>query len=122
MADERCTVGYNSSPRKKFRLLDELGDPVDLTGFTVKMMVKPFLSNEDGKVPDSRALFDVTGTVDADQDENTGEYYFDFTPAETCSPPGTCPGETRFWSGATTVPPKYRRTVDFVVSEPVDLA
>lgn len=90
----RITVGYNSFATRKFEKLDEYGDPVNLTGYIIKLIVKPFRGNEDGMLPDSRAWLNYAATLIT---AASGTYKFALTPAETCLPPGTYPAEVRFW-------------------------
>jgi len=118
MPTEQIVFGYNSSPTLKFTLLDDYGDPIDITGYTFKLMVKPFLANEDGQLPDARAWFDKTGAIITALD---GTYKFDLTPAETGIPAGTYPGEIRAWSGSATLPPTYRISAEVTCEEAVDL-
>lgn len=119
MAQKVVTVRYNSSPTRKFELLDEYGAAVNITGYTFKMIVKPFLAHEiDGVLPDARAWFDKTGAIIT---AASGTFKFDLTPAETCLPPGTYPGEIRWWSGSTANPPTDSWSIDYVVEEAADV-
>jgi hypothetical protein len=90
----RRTVRYNSFQSWKRELLDDLGDPIDLTDCTVKLIVKPFLSNDDGVLPDSRAWVDFAASVIS---ATAGTLEFALTPAQTSMPPGTYPAEIRRW-------------------------
>lgn len=94
----RLTVGYNSRPTRKFEKLDEYGDPVNLTGYIIKLIVKPYRGNDDGMLPDSRAWLNFAGTLIS---ATAGTYKFDLTPAETCLPAGIWPAEIRFWNPPT---------------------
>jgi len=91
----RITVGYNTYPTRKFQKRDELDAAVDLTGYVISISVKPFLSNEDGKLPDARSWIQsyAAELVAA----TTGRYQFVFGAQHTCLPPGIWPAEIRFW-------------------------
>lgn len=119
MATLRFRFGYNSKPTfYPPALVDGNGDPVDITGFTFKWIVKPFLANdEDGRLPDSRAWFDKAGAIVTALE---GTYKFVLTELETSIPVGTWPGEIRVWSGASTLPPDYRISADAECEDAVD--
>jgi hypothetical protein len=120
MATLRFTVGYNSKPTLYLpALLDGNGDAINITGYSFKLIVKPFLSNEDGKLPDSRAWFDKAGAIIVAAD---GTYKFVLTDLETTQAPGIYPGEIRIWSGSTSLPPDYRISVEFEIEEAVNQA
>lgn len=100
----QITVRYNSWPTRKFQKLDDLGAVLNLTGYVIKLIVKPFLSNEDGVLPDSRAWVDVAATITR---ATSGKYEFNLTAAETALPAGRHPAEVRFWrppDAPTTAP------------------
>lgn len=90
----RRTIRYNSFHKWKREAVDDLGDVIDLTDCTIKVMVKPFLTNEDGVLPDARAWVNFAATL---LEETSGTYQFALTPAETSLPPGTYPAEIRRW-------------------------
>ena len=81
----------------------------DLTGYTIKLIVKNQISDID-----ARALFDLTASVVT---AASGQYLFTFTTVHTCLPAGTYPGEIRWWSGSTSIAPDDAIAVDFIVEE-----
>lgn len=118
MATLSFKVGYNSKPTlNPPALLDGAGEPVDITGYSFRLIVKPFLSNEDGPLPDSRAWVNLAGTI---VEATEGTYKFALTALETSHPAGTWPGEILIWSGATDEEPDHRISVDYEVEEAVD--
>lgn len=86
---------------------------VDITGYTIRLIVK---QNTD--IPDSRAHFTLDATLVT---PTGGVYRFDFTTRHTGLPPGTYPGEIRWWPGSTSSPAKDAVPVDFIITEPLDL-
>ena len=92
----RITVGYNTKPTRKFQKRDALGSAVDLTGYVISITVKPFLSNEDGKLPDARAW--IQSYAAELIEETLGRYQFVFGAQHTALPPGIWPAEIRFWA------------------------
>lgn len=94
---------------KQFRDERLASVPLDITGYTIKLIVKNALSDDD-----ARALFDLAATLVT---AAGGVYRFTFTTAHTCLPAATYPGQIRWWSGGATVAPTDSQDVDFVVVE-----
>lgn len=125
-ATRTVTVRYNSRPTLNFILTKgDLGqevdrsDPVNVTGYSFQLIVKPYLGDENGLLPDSRAWVDLAGTIVVEAD---GSFQFALTQAHTALPPGgPYPAEIRVWSGATTNPPTDVLFVNFNVVDAVDL-
>lgn len=114
MAKESIRVVRMTTPvviriLKKFR--DERSATVaqDITGYTIKLIVKNSIEDLD-----ARALFDLSASLVT---AAAGVYSLTFTTAHTCLPAGTYPGQIRWWSGGTTVAPNDSIDVDFVVVE-----
>lgn len=105
----RMTQPVETRILKKFR--DERSSTVgeDITGYTIKLIVKNALSDDD-----ARALFDLAATIVT---AGSGVYKLTFTTAHTCLPAGTYPGQIRWWTGGATVAPNDSHDVDFVVVE-----
>lgn len=83
----------------------------DITGYTIKLIVKNSLEDAD-----ARALFDLAATLVT---ATAGVYKFTFTTAHTCLPAGTYPGQIRWWTSGSTVAPADSIDVDFVVVDAV---
>jgi hypothetical protein len=96
-------VSQHTAPTQAFVLQDERGNPVDLTGKTVKLVVK-----RDIEDPDSLILFDLAATPDADQVNNTGLYTLAFDFNKTSFPANIYPAALRVWPSATTSNPPER--------------
>jgi hypothetical protein len=116
---ETITVRYNSTPTITRILKDARNEidedaALDITGYTIKLIVKQSLD-----LADSRAWFDLSASIVT---AASGTYKFELTPAHTCLPEGTWYGEIRWWSGDATYPPDDAIQVDFVVEGPVDKA
>ena len=93
-------VSQFSEVAQEFILTDELGDVVDLTGKTLKFIVK-----RDAEDADDLALFDITATiVDADE----GKYRLTFLYAHTSRAPGEFVAALRVWNAAPTTDPPDR--------------
>jgi len=114
---ETITVRYNSRPVITRIMKDERNeiDPdaaVDINGWTIKLIVK-----QDRNLPDARAWFDLSASLISVTD---GTYKFELTEEHTCLPPGTWPGEIRWWKALSYVPPDDAIQVNFVVEDVVD--
>ncbi len=102
---------------KEIRILRNFRDetqpdvPVDITGYTIKLIVKKRLSDED-----ALAFFDLEASI---EDAENGVYKLTFTTAHTCLAHGTYKGLLRVWGGAASGSPKDAFPLDFVVTEAV---
>jgi len=112
MADEIRVIS-NTRPTV-YRILRKLRDErdpqgvVDITDYTIKLIVKNRLSELD-----EQAHFDLTATL---EDEAGGVYSFAFTTEHTCLAEGRYPGQIRWWSDPSPAgPPDAAIEVDFVV-------
>lgn len=118
MADEQVFVSQNSNLTltkilRKFRdERDPLG-AVNITGYTIRFMVKRFDTD-----PDAAALVDLAASIVTAAD---GVYAIALTPAHTFMTPGTYPAEYRWWTAAPAAgdPPADRRTVDYIVTKAI---
>lgn len=88
------------------------GGAVDITGYTIKLIVKNRLSSDD-----ARKLFDLAASIVT---AASGIYKFTFTSAHTCLPRGTYAAELRWWAGTASGPPDDAIDVDFVVLDAVE--
>lgn len=119
MADFTIRVREKSRPTVVFAgttaWKDRSNLPQDITGWVLKLAVKPTFD-----APDSEVIFDLTATLGADPTQ--GEFYFAMTQEQTCLAPGTYPAEIRVWSsGSTSLPPHDGRSVDFVVEPAIKI-
>ncbi len=97
---------------KDYRHEENPDDPLDITGYTIRLIVK-----NDKDLADSRAHF----TLDATLEEPTrGLYKFTFTTKHTSLPAGIYPGEIRWWTGSTSVPATDAIPCDFEIIEALD--
>ena len=98
-------------PSIAFRFVDRSGSPISLTGATVKLAAKRFLTDAD-----SKKLFDKTATgLSAN-----GNFTVGFAELDT-SLVGTFPGELRRWASgdSLTGPPRDAYAVTVVVNPAV---
>ncbi len=86
--------------------------PVDITGYTIKFIIKKRLSDED-----ALAFFDLAASI---EDAGAGVYKLSFTTLHTCLPHGLYKGELRFWSGSSSLAPDDAELVDFEITEAVE--
>lgn len=96
---------------KYFRDETRRDTAVDITGYTIKLIVKKRLSDDD-----TLALFDLEASI---EDAESGVYKLTFTTAHTCLAHGTYKGLLRVWDGAASGSPKDAFPLDFVVTEAV---
>jgi hypothetical protein len=124
MADRTITVRRVTTPTRTFILTNaDLGsenDPegaVDITNYVFKLLVK--YDSTPGEFTDAQAAVDATGAIVT---AASGIFKFDLSVHHTNLPPGTWPGEIRFWtsSPASGEPPDGVLTVDYVVEEAID--
>lgn len=124
MADRTITVRRLTTPTRTFVLTNsDLGDEedpetvVDITNYVFKLLVKYDVTP--GEFTDAQAAVDVTGSIVTAAD---GTFKFDLAVHQTNLPPGTWPGEIRFWNStpATGEPPDGVLTVDYIVEQAVD--
>ena len=101
-------------------------NPQDVTGWLIKLMVKPFRYFVDrsgrrtSEVTDAEAYFDLAADVSVNP--TNGEYTFHFTTVHTCLPVGTYPAQIRWWtSGVQTDSPDNGFGAAFVVSDNVPI-
>lgn len=120
MADKIITVREGSNPGDFTFVLpdrrneDDLEEPIDITGFAFKLIVKRSLDDAD-----SLAFFDLDGSVVSGTD---GTFKFILTHEHTSMVPATYPAEIRWFSGgapATGTPPTDSFSVDYVVEQKV---
>jgi hypothetical protein len=112
MADKQIIVQQGIKTTATFVLTDFRSeyDPtavVDITGYTIRLLVK----RDRGDV-DSLAWIDITATLVSVAD---GIFSFELASPYTSLPAGTWPGIIRFWSGSTSLPPDEAWSVDYVV-------
>lgn len=113
-------VRENSSPTFKsvlrdFRNQEDPAKAVDVTGYEIRLTVKPLLDS-----PDSEAFFDLVATL---PDPTNGVFQFDLSPAHTALRPDTYVGEIRWWKTGTPVagePPTDAIEVIYTVFPAVD--
>jgi len=86
--------------------------PLDITGYTIKLMVKNALGDADDE-----AIFDLEATI---VDGPAGKFQLQFTTEHTCLARATYPADLRLWSGTQTGPPDDAIPVGFVVIESVE--
>ncbi len=86
--------------------------PLDITGYTIKLIVKNSVDDVD-----SRVLFELSATLVT---PTSGVYSFTFTTKHTSLAPGVYPGELRWWTGVTTVAATDAIPVDFEILSPID--
>jgi hypothetical protein len=99
----QVTVTQFSTPTVSGLLLDDYGDPVDLTGKTLKFAAKRVETD-----PDAQKILDVTATNDPDQTNNTGKFTLAIPFGATSITPGTYPASLRVWNASPTTDPPDR--------------
>jgi hypothetical protein len=118
MASDEIRVVRNTRPTvyrilRKFRDERNPQNAVDITDYTIKLIVKNRLSELD-----AQAHFDLAAVL---EDEAAGVYSFVFTTVHTCLPAGRYPGQIRWWSDPSPAgPPDDAIDVDFVVDDSVE--
>lgn len=118
--DERIGVVAGTTPVigrtwRKFRIDGSEGEAEDLTGNTVKFIVKQDLTHDD-----SRELVNLTATLDADP--TTGKFTLPLTVTDTTHVERNYFGELRRWGVGVPVdgPPSDAVPLDYVVFQQVD--
>lgn len=111
---ERSIPGVFTFRMKTFRNENTPNGTQDVTGWAFKLIVKRNLDD-----PDSRALFDLTGTVPAGV---LGDFQFTLGFAHTTLKPASYPAEIRWWTGGAPpigTPPTDYFSTDYVVAAAV---
>jgi hypothetical protein len=119
MAELTINVREKSRPTVDFADVtawkDKAGRVVDITGWTLKLVVKRLVTD-----PDSQVLFDLTGTIVT---ATEGAYRFTLDLSHTAFPPGTYPAEVRVWTAAPgSNPPNDAKSVDFIIEPAIKLS
>lgn len=101
-------------------------NPADVTGWLIKLIVKPFRFFVDrsavrtSEVTDAEAYFDLAADVTVAP--TNGEYTFHFTTIHTCLPAGTYPGQIRWWTAGVQVDsPDNGFPVSYVVTDSIPI-
>lgn len=100
--------------------------PQDVTGWLIKLIVKPFRYFVDrsgvlkSEVTDAEAYFDLAADVSVAP--LNGVYTFHFTTVHTCLPVGTYPAQIRWWTGGVlTDSPDNGFSTAFVVTDNISI-
>lgn len=112
MSDKRITVQQRTKLTVTYQLTTFRNNydplvPVDITGYTFKLLVK-----RDRGDADSLAWVDISGTIVT---AASGLFSFELSAAQTALAAGTWPGIIRWWSGSTSLPPVDAWSVDYIV-------
>lgn len=112
MADKQITVQQRTRLTVTFQLTTfrnayDAFVPVDITGYTFKLLVK-----RDRADLDAVAWINRSGAI---VDAETGLFSFELSAAETALAAGTWPGIIRWWAGSTALPPEDAWSVDYIV-------
>jgi hypothetical protein len=101
-----------SAPTKTFRMKDQDGNAIDITGYTIRFAAKRALTD-----PDSEKLFDISATL---SDPTNGEYQLAFTRSQTSFLAGSYAAELRWWTtgGPPSTPSDYEAS-SFAIDEAV---
>lgn len=116
---DTITVRQNSRPTitrvlRDFRNENAPTARVNIAAYAFKFIVKKNIGD-----PDSRALFDLAGTILGGGTD--GRYQFVLTLSHTGLAPNRYPGEIRWWNdGDMTKPPTDAVSVDYAVEAAVD--
>lgn len=89
-------------------------DPVNITGWTARFIVKQSL-----ELDDARAYFDDSMSIASPATD--GVFSLALTLKHTAMPAGTYQGEIRWWNSASqTPPPLDAERITFIIEEAVD--
>lgn len=118
MADEIISISQNSNLTitriaRKFRDERDPTGAENITGWTLKFMVKRHIDDSD-----AAAIVDLTASIVT---AASGVHSVTLTPAHSSLSPGIYPGEWRWWTAAPAAgdPPTDRRSVDYIVNSSV---
>lgn len=91
------TVGEGSKPRLRWRVTDEYGARINLTGFAIRYKIFRRIFDAENEFRDIQEG-DVAATISAPTD---GEFFADLSYNETIMPPGQYNSEIVLWSSGT---------------------